>query len=104
MAEVTKPALLLTEIIPGVVGELSALASAQAPFIYFDNAPTFGLNEGIANVTLEAFRNLLIQGEVRNDRVIVAHLRMSLPTVHRLRNALDGIILAATPKPSGESH
>lgn len=63
MADDTKPATLLpTEIIPSVVGELSAIASAQAPFIFFEGAANYGFNEGIANVTLEASRNLLVQG------------------------------------------
>lgn len=104
MVDAPKPAALLTEIIPNVVGELSAIASANAPFIYFDGAPTYGIVDNVANVTLEALRNVMVQGEVRRDRVIVAHLRMSLAAAQSLRAALDGIFLMATPKPPGEAH
>ena len=72
------------ETIPSVFGEVSAIASAHAPFIYFDGAPNFGANGGIANITLEAIRHTSVGGKVLFDRVTVAHLRMGI-------NALQGL-------------
>ncbi len=93
MADETTPKPLVIEQFPSVAGGLSALASAQAPFIYFDAAPNFGLNGGVANLSLEVVRftpNAGMAG-VNADRVTVAHLRMSLEGVRSLRAALDGI-------------
>ena len=85
--------------------DVFALASAHAPFIYFDAAPNFGLNGGIANLSLEVVRftpNPGVTG-VHADRVTVAHLRMSLDGVRSLRAALDGIELMATPAQGGKN-
>ena len=93
-----KATAVVVEQIPGVAGGLSALASAHAPFIYFDAAPNFGLNGGIANLSLEVVRftpNPGVTG-VHADRVTVAHLRMSLEGVRSLKAALDGIELIAS--------
>ena len=93
----------LTETIPGRLGETSARASASAPFVYFDAASTYGFSEGVGNITLEAFRNMSVGGQVVRDRVIVAHLRMSLQAAKDLRAALDGVLLMASPKkPQGQ--
>jgi hypothetical protein len=79
-----------------------SISDLGAPVIYFDNAPTFGFNNGIANVTLDAVR-FLTEGAkgVIVDRIVVAHLRMSISAAMHLRGALDGVILAAIPKPEG---
>jgi hypothetical protein len=63
------------ETIPSVRGGLSALASANAPFIFFDNATFFGVLNGIGQVTLEANRNFGADaaGVPIIDRAIVAH-------------------------------
>ena len=46
-----------------------------------------------------------VGGEVVRDRVIVAHLRMSLQAARDLRAALDGVLLMASPtKPQGQEH
>ena len=42
------------EVIPSVAGEISAIASAHAPFLYIDNASAFGYFNGIVRITLEA--------------------------------------------------
>jgi hypothetical protein len=44
----TQVAPIVTENIPSVAGGISAIASAQAPFIYFDAVPNFGFNFGVA--------------------------------------------------------
>jgi hypothetical protein len=94
----------VVERIPSRDKEVSAIASASAPFLYFDGAPNFGFYGGIANVTLEAIRHTSVDGAVLRDRVAVAHLRMGLEALQSLRSALDGIILLATPKPEGQAH
>ena len=78
--------------------DLSEIGSAHAPILYFDDVPTFGHGNGIIRITLEAVRlhtsNL---GEVARDRVVVAHLRMSIPTALALRDAIEGALLLANP-------
>ena len=103
--ESTPKATVVVEQIPGVAGGLSALASAHAPFIYFDAAPNFGLNGGIANLSLEVVRftpNPGVTG-VHADRVTVAHLRMSLEGVRSLKAALEGIELIASSTPGAKN-
>ena len=90
---VDKPATKLPiEIIPSVEGGVSAIASANAPFLYFDGAANFGYLGGIANITLEAVRHISLDGtNVSRDRVMVAHLRMSLSALMSLKAAITGI-------------
>lgn len=79
---------------PGVAGELCELASAAAPFVYFDRAPNFGFNGAVANISLEAARFVApAEGEdvVVADRVTVAHLRMTLDALRSLKAAIEGI-------------
>jgi hypothetical protein len=85
------------ENIPSVEEGISAIASAHAPFLYFDVAPNFGCSHGIVNVTLEAARYLSRGSKVTMDRVVVAHLRMSLPAAASLKSALEGALLIAFP-------
>lgn len=87
------------EQIPSVEGGLSATASAHAPFIYCDNAPNFGLRNGIANISLEVIRFTTMDDAVtvKADRVTVAHLRMSLEALRSLKAAIEGIELLARP-------
>ena len=97
--EANKPPVFVEQI-PSVPGSLSAIASANAPFIYFDGVPNFGFNNGIANLTLEVIRfsNTAIgTGTVHADRVSVGHLRMNLVAVRSLKGALEGIELLANP-------
>ena len=98
---------VVVEIMPSIEGGISALASAHAPFLYFENASAIGHLNGIIRVTLEASRDVpMPQDGVANDRVIVAHLRMNIPAAHSLKAALEGALLlaaraAGTPDPSG---
>jgi hypothetical protein len=94
------------ETVPRVRGGFSAIGSAGAPFIYFDNVPFFGLMNGVAQITLDANRLWGADSESRPiiDRVIVAHLRTTLPAVRALRAALDAVILMAEQKPEGPTN
>ncbi len=99
-----RPSPPSVEQVPGVAGGTSALASAAAPFIYFDLVPNFGLNNGVANVTLQAVRfHPTEEGGVVADRVTVAHLRMSFPAVQALKAAISGIELLAQPASGGKN-
>ncbi len=85
----------LVEVIPSLTGEVSAIASAHAPFLYFENAPTFANLNGIIRITLEAARDMPTPGGsgVTTDRVIVAHLRMNTQAAQALKAAIEGALL-----------
>ncbi len=81
---------------------ISASGSASAPFVYFEQASAFGHLHGVVRVTLEAMRiypSPTGQG-VLADRVVTAHLRMSVQAAQSLRAALDGALLLAAPAES----
>lgn len=84
------------EVIPSYQGDVSAIASAHAPFLYFDAAPTFGFNEGVVNITLDVRRNMPSGTTVVWDRVVIAHLRMTVSGAHSLLGALNGALLLAS--------
>jgi hypothetical protein len=66
----------------------------HAPIIYFEGAPSFGINNGIINVTLAVARHLPDgQGGVAQDVIAIAYLRCNLPAAMELRKALDDAIL-----------
>lgn len=92
------------ESLPSHRGDISALASASAPFLYFDGAPNFGFHNGIVNVTLEAVRFSAVEHEIIPDRVIVAHLRMGVTAAQALKNALERALLLAAPVPNGQKN
>jgi hypothetical protein len=88
------------EVIPSVQGSISAIGSAQAPFLYFENASAFGIMNDIVQITLESQRIFPADGRVAADRVVVAHLRMNIQAALSLRAALDGALLLANPGPT----
>jgi hypothetical protein len=92
MTDKTAPTpLVVTESMPASAGQISALASANAPFIYFDNASFYGLFNDIGQITMEATRLMAggPDGRVALDRVVTGHLRCSLPELRNLRAAID---------------
>jgi hypothetical protein len=94
------------EAIPSVRGGISAIASANAPFIYFEHVPFYGLLNGVGQITMEAARIFGAdpEGKVILDRVVVAHLRGNIAALRSLRSAIDGILLMAEPKPEGPAN
>jgi hypothetical protein len=98
------PHAKLASAADGTAAELSLAGSATAPFIYFEAATNYGLHNGVANITLEASRSLSLEGKLLRDRVVVAHLRMSLPAAMSLRAALNGIALMASPQTRRADH
>lgn len=84
--------------VPEIAGmKLSEIGSAHAPFLYFDEAPAFGCLNGVVRITLEAIRTVPSgQGSgIVNDRVIAAHLRMTIHAALSLKAAIDGALLLA---------
>lgn len=92
------------ENIPSVVGEVSAIASAHAPVLYFENAPAFGHINGIIRITLEVMRDMPMPGHTTaaSDRVVVAHLRMNVLAALSLKSAIEGALLIAAPAASDD--
>jgi hypothetical protein len=45
-----EPTKTTVENIPSVTGSISGIASANAPFIYFEDAPFFGLLNGVGKI------------------------------------------------------
>ena len=81
--------------------EISAVDSAHAPFLYFDHVRVVGHNHGVIRITLEALRDLpATRNRPAWDSVIVAHLRMNVPTAQALKAAIDNALLLAVP-PAG---
>lgn len=67
---------------------LNVEGSVAAPVLYSDHIGSVGLNDGVATITLEASRFLLVQdGERADDRVVIAHLRVPLNALSILETA-----------------
>lgn len=49
----------LVENLPSSEGSVSALASANAPIIYFDEVANFGTYNGVAHMTMLAHRFMI---------------------------------------------
>jgi hypothetical protein len=98
---------LVVENIPSIAGGISAVASAHAPVIYFEEALFFGVVNGVGKVAITTSRQIASTpdgGGVLVDRVIVAHLAGNIQAIRGLRAALDGILLMAEPKPEGPAN
>lgn len=93
--------------LPGGGDDIYAIASAQAPFLYFEDAPFFAFVNGVGKITIEAAKlGAASEGTqgVQNNRVLVAHLVGNIIALKSLRAAIDGIILMAEPKPEGPAN
>jgi hypothetical protein len=73
--------------------------SLNAPVIYTDGVLAFGVFNGAGHFTLGAAIHTSMNGvpRPRTDISTVAHVRCSLQTVKDLRDAMDQILLLATP-------
>src|SRR5215467_10820937 len=75
----------------------------HAPFIFYENAPAFGLANGVVNITLSANRTYAgPDGAVVNEQVVVAYLRGNIPAALTLRKAIDKALLLASPSAQKE--
>ena len=81
---------------------ISDAASALAPFLYFERASAFGHFEGLVRITLESQRIVphASGGGVTVDRVVNAHLRMSVPAAQSLQKAIESALLMMAPEQS----
>lgn len=88
MADEPKPARP-AETIPSLEGGMSAIASGNAPVIFFDNVPNFGTYNGIIHLTLSTMRFMPgPDGKSSQDHMIVAHLRMNHMAFTAMKDSL----------------
>ena len=74
----------------------------HAPFIFIDEAPSFGNPGGHINITVAAYRHVPDgNGAIKSDLVVTAHLRWTIAGAMALRDSLDKAILMGA-KPEGE--
>jgi hypothetical protein len=72
--------------------------TAHAPFIFYESAPTFGVTNGVVNITLSANRTWIgPNNTVMNEHVVVAYLRGNIFAAQGLREAIDKALLLASP-------
>ena len=83
------------------VPPLAEISSAFAPIIYFEAAPNFGFNNGICSIALETVTHTFFGTEIRAERRVVAHLRMTPAGFANLQGAVQGLTVAMTPIPTG---
>jgi hypothetical protein len=84
--------------------ETNDKASNGSPIIYFDEITSFGAYNGIAHITLEGLRFMDIDGKLRTDRVVVAHLRMNYVALKALKDIAAKLELMAEPIPKGQNN
>ena len=66
--------------------------SLDAPIIYFDNVPVFGIGPGIGRIALEAgVQEINESGQTVVRRRVVAHLRGNAFAFEALRTAINGM-------------
>jgi hypothetical protein len=94
----------VTELIPSLADNVSALGSADAPFIYTDWIGNYGHNGGVVSFTLEALRYMSVGNKTQRDRVVVAHLRMPLHTLAALKQGIAQIeLMLQQPASTGKN-
>jgi hypothetical protein len=68
----------------------------HAPFIFFESAPTFGVMNGVLNITLAATRTVIGPDGILTDHVVIAYLRGNVPAMLSLKGAIEGAMLLGT--------
>jgi hypothetical protein len=72
----------------------------EAPIIYADAVPKFGVRAGILSITLAVTVGEMVSNtNSANHLVAVADLRMTAATALQLRDLLDKVLLAMKPIP-----
>jgi hypothetical protein len=79
--------------------EMAILKATEAPVIFFEVASTFGVRNGVCNITLEGGLHLLHDGTTVTESRVMAHLRFPLSAIPGLRLALDHIEAQLKPIP-----
>ena len=76
----------------------------ETPFVFFDHVSSYGILDGVAQLTLEARRMRCDDGStVIYERIMVAHLRCALPALGLLRTSIDGVIKLAASQATGSA-
>jgi hypothetical protein len=85
---------------------LTVVDAANAPFIYFEEAPALGHVNGLIRVTLTAERVLLNKGVPVGEQVVTGYLRTNIQGARALIDALNSALLMAIPveKPEGPAN
>lgn len=87
-----------------MTASLNVEGSKMAPVIYADYIGSIGVIDGVATISLEAKRFLLVKdGERADDRVSVAQLRIPLGTLDILAEAIRQIKQMARDQAPPES-
>lgn len=103
MADEPKPTRIV-EFLPSTEGSLSAIASGNAPIVYFDEVANFGTYSGIAHITLLAMRFLPApDGQSGRDCVVAAHLRMNYVALKMLKDVTEQMIAQLESAPPDAS-
>ena len=90
---------------PEKVPAVSISDTPHAPFIFYENAPAFGVMNGVVNITLSAHRAYAgLDGAIINEQVVVAYLRGNIPAALSLRQAIDNALLLAAPTGEGKAN
>jgi hypothetical protein len=92
------------ELPPKAETVVSEVGSANAPYIFFDEISGFGAYNGIAHMTLPAMRFIGVDGKLRTDQVVVAHLRMNLVALKTLKDTIPKIELLLKPAASEQKN
>jgi hypothetical protein len=79
--------------------EMTTLKAAQAAVIFFEVASTFGVRNGVANMTLEGGSHLTFDGKVIDESRVMAQLRFPVAAIPSIRGALDRIEKMLEPVP-----
>jgi hypothetical protein len=84
---------------PSTQHTLQLIGNESAPFVYFDNAVTYGVLNGA--IQLELTANTIVPGggptKTATEFVVVAHLRCSPAAAIDLKNAIEKALLMLTP-------
>lgn len=78
----------------------AAVASACAPWVYFDAVTVSGVSGGVAFLTVEAMRHLDVNGVPLKDFVVTGHLRCPLSALGTLKQAIEQIEALVRPGPA----
>lgn len=79
--------------------ELAIQRATEAPVVFFEIASTFGVRNGVGNITLEGGQHLILDGATVTDSRVVAHLRFPVAAIAGIRQALDHIEEQLKPVP-----
>ena len=78
---------------------MATLRATEAPVIFFEVASTYGVRNGVGNITLEGGMHVPFGGETIGESRITAHLRFPISAIPTLRAALNHIEESLKPVP-----